>query len=60
MEYRLLRHDGAYRWILDRGSPMFAEARFTGMVGICVDVHARRLGEERARLLADVVAALAE
>ena len=35
MEYRLLRHDGAYRWILDRGSPMFAEARFTGMVGIC-------------------------
>jgi PAS domain S-box-containing protein len=39
MEYRLRRHDGAYRWVLDVGSPYFsAEAEFLGYFGSCIDV----------------------
>ncbi len=60
MEYRLLRHDGVYRWIIDRGSPMHEGGRFAGMVGFCFDVHGRRLQRERGALVADVVAALDE
>ncbi len=42
MEYRLLRHDGVYRWIFDRGVPFFAEdGTFAGYVGSCVDVTDR-------------------
>jgi PAS domain S-box-containing protein len=42
MEYRLRRHDGAYRWILDRGAPAHAEdGTFLGYVGNCVDVTER-------------------
>ena len=37
-EYRLRRHDGEYRWILDTGAPRFASAAFHGYVGSAVDV----------------------
>ncbi|RZJ72145.1 PAS domain S-box protein [Flavobacterium sp.] len=40
MEYRLLRHDGLYRWILDKGNPVFDESgHFQGYIGSCTDVH---------------------
>lgn len=38
MEYRLLRFDGVYRWINDRGTPMFQEGEFIGYLGSCMDV----------------------
>lgn len=39
MEYRLLRHDGEWRWINDRGVPAVDESgEFTGFVGSCLDV----------------------
>ena len=39
MEYRLLRHDGVYRWIDDRGVPAVDEnGEFTGFIGSCLDV----------------------
>lgn len=42
MEYRLRRHDGAYRWIFDRGVPFSDEAgQFAGFIGSCVDVEER-------------------
>jgi PAS domain S-box-containing protein len=46
MEYRLRRHDGEYRWIVDRGVPFNDESGcFAGFIGSCVDVHERRLAQ---------------
>jgi two-component system CheB/CheR fusion protein len=43
MEYRRLRHDGEYRWLMVTGRPTFApDGEFTGYVGICVDIHEQR------------------
>jgi PAS domain S-box-containing protein len=42
MEYRLRRHDGAWRWITDRGTPFWDEqGAFAGYIGSCVDVTER-------------------
>lgn len=39
MEYRLRRHDGMFRWILDTGSPRHAEdGTFLGFIGSCLDI----------------------
>jgi PAS domain S-box-containing protein len=54
MQYRLRRHDGAYRWIDDTGIPRFArDGTFLGYVGSCIDVHDRQeiQSELRRRLL---------
>src|SRR5260370_15335128 len=46
-EYRLRRHDGEYRWILDLGVPRFnADGSFAGYIGSCLDVTERKLAEE--------------
>ena len=49
MEYRLRRHDGEYRWLLDTGAPGYREGEFTGYIGSCIDVTERKLMEERLR-----------
>ena len=47
MEYRLLRHDGQYRWILDSGVPRFdPNGTFEGYMGSCLDLTERKLAEE--------------
>jgi PAS domain S-box-containing protein len=54
MQYRLRRHDGAYRWIDDTGIPRFArDGTFVGYIGSCIDVHDRQeiQSELRRRLL---------
>lgn len=46
-EYRLRRHDGAWRWMLDTGRPMVdAAGAFIGYIGCCIDITARREAEE--------------
>jgi PAS domain S-box-containing protein len=48
MEYRLRRRDGEYCWILDIGVPRFnQDGSFAGYIGVGVDVHDRRLAEEK-------------
>jgi PAS domain S-box-containing protein len=43
MEYRLRRHDGAYRWVLDNGVPCHGpKHEFQGYIGSCVDVTERK------------------
>jgi PAS domain S-box-containing protein len=50
MEYRLRRHDGIYRWILDRGVPFTDEGgAFAGFIGSCVDVDGRRQMQDAHR-----------
>jgi PAS domain S-box-containing protein len=47
MEYRLKRHDGEYRWLLDNGVPLYGgDAKFCGYIGSCVDITERRQAEE--------------
>ena len=50
MEYRLRRHDGTYRWVLDHGVPRFnADGSLAGYIGSCIDIHERRQAEEALR-----------
>jgi PAS domain S-box-containing protein len=50
MEYRLRRHDGEYRWVLDIGVPRFNPDRsFAGYIGSCIDVTEQRRAEEQLR-----------
>jgi PAS domain S-box-containing protein len=58
MEYRLKRHDGEYRWVLDSGAPRFTESGvFEGYIGTAVDIteikHAEKavaIANERLQL----------
>ncbi|HSJ01912.1 MAG TPA: PAS domain S-box protein [Verrucomicrobium sp.] len=46
LEYRLRRHDGVYRWVLDTGTPRFtANGNFIGYIGSCLDITERRQAE---------------
>jgi PAS domain S-box-containing protein len=52
LEYRLRRHDGVYRWVVDRGVPRFSpDGTFCGYIGSCIDVTERRLSEQRMKEL---------
>ena len=47
MQYRLRRHDGEYRWLLDKGVPRFnPDGTFAGYIGSCIDITDRKLAEE--------------
>jgi PAS domain S-box-containing protein len=47
IEYRLRRHDGDYRWVLDRGVPRYApDGLFIGFAGTCVDIDDRKRCEQ--------------
>jgi signal transduction histidine kinase len=40
MRYRLRRHDGKYRWILDTGVPRYSpDGTFMGFIGSCIDIQ---------------------
>jgi PAS domain S-box-containing protein len=63
MTYRLLREDGQYRWISDRGTPYFdPQGAFLGYLGTCMDIteqeELKRKLEEASRHKTRLVSAL--
>ena len=56
IEYRLRRHDGAWRWILDHAIPRYeADGSFAGYIGSCTDIHDHKQAEEIQSRLAAIV-----
>lgn len=61
IEYRLRRHDGVYRWVLDTGVPLRSpEGEFSGYICSCIDITEQKHGqaalqesEDRVRLLSE-------
>src|SRR5262249_44804704 len=50
MEYRMKRHDGQYRWLLDTGVPSFLPGgEFAGYIGSCIDITERKRIEQDLR-----------
>lgn len=50
VEYRLRRHDGVFRWVLDRGMPRFGAGReFLGFIGSCTDITEMKMAEVALR-----------
>jgi PAS domain-containing protein len=53
MEYRLRRHDGEYRWVLDHGIARYGESgEFLGYIASCIDVTERRQAEDALKAIA--------
>lgn len=47
VEYRMLRQDGLYRWVVDHGSPRYLpNGDFIGFIGTIMDIHERKLAEQ--------------
>lgn len=55
VEFRMRRHDGAYRWMLDHGVPRFNEdGAFEGLIGTALDITVRKEAERAlARFVED-------
>lgn len=48
MDYRLLRHDGRYRWVLATAVPRHGQdGEFLGYIGTCVDITDRKELEDK-------------
>jgi PAS domain S-box-containing protein len=60
MEYRLRRHDGQYRWVVDNGVPRQSEnGKFSGYIGSCIDIHERKQAEMNQTFLLEASTLLA-
>jgi PAS domain S-box-containing protein len=47
-EFRLRRHDGQYRMILDIGTPYFTDdGEFRGYIGACIDITEQKLAQQQ-------------
>jgi PAS domain S-box-containing protein len=56
MEYRLRRHDGEYRWVLDVGVPRYSDGFFVGYIGSAVDVSDKKQAELELRRRGEILA----
>lgn len=50
VDYRLRRHDGVYRWVVDAAAPRFGDdGEYLGYVGSVTDIDERKLMEQALR-----------
>ena len=55
IEYRIVRPDGAVRWVEGRGDVFYdAQQRPERVVGVCADITERKRGEARLALLSEL------
>jgi PAS domain S-box-containing protein len=55
LTYRVRRHDGRYRWLMDSGAPFHRNGQFAGYFGSCVDITTQReMAENQQGLLAEL------
>lgn len=53
IEYRLRRHDGEYRWLIDTAAPHYNKKNeFLGYIGSCIDITPRKQLESSMSLAA--------
>lgn len=56
IEYRLRRHDGEYRWVIDTAAPRYNDKKeFQGFIGSCIDITPRMEREKKLGLVAKSV-----
>ncbi|MEB3291796.1 MAG: PAS domain-containing protein, partial [Synechococcales bacterium] len=61
IEYRLRRHDGAYRWAIDSANPWFGnDGQFMGYIGSVLDISDRKQAEAALRHNQEMFSALVE
>lgn len=61
IEYRRLRHDGEYRWLMGIGRPFKdLDGHFGGFIGYCFDVTDRHNHEDDLRQLSTAIEQVAE
>ncbi|MFC0677460.1 PAS domain S-box protein [Lysobacter korlensis] len=61
VEYRLRRHDGQYRWVLDAAAPRIDEdGSLLGFIGSVLEIDEHRRRERDARFAAQLQSALAQ
>lgn len=51
LPYRVRRHDGQYRWLLDNGAPFYRNGEFAGYFGSCIDITEQRELEAHQQVL---------
>jgi PAS domain S-box-containing protein len=52
LDYRLRRHDGEYRWVIDSAAPRFGpQGNFLGYIGSVMDITERKRAEEKSNEL---------
>ncbi len=50
LEYRLRRHDGVYRWVIDTATPRWSpDGTFLGFIGSVLDIQEHRESEDALR-----------
>jgi len=48
IEYRMLNRNNEYRWIYDKGAPMYNNTgKFLGYIGSCIDISKRKKAEKQ-------------
>lgn len=61
IEYRLLRHDGEYRWILETGRPYgVSDNTCIGYVGSCVDITDQKRANDELRIFGEAIRSINE